>query len=130
MLFSMFFFFKQKTEYEMRISDWSSDVCSSDLAAGRQRHGLCAGVADQCRRARRQIRPRRADAHHGGPARGGRHRAGTGSTERDRKSVVEGKSVSERVNSGGRRIILKKKYTLTSEILTINIDNEPKTKQN
>src|SRR3546814_1018560 len=29
-----FFFFKQKTAYEMRISDWSSDVCSSDL-------GLC-----------------------------------------------------------------------------------------
>src|SRR3546814_20125925 len=30
-----FFFFKQKTAYEMRISDWSSDVCSSDLAACR-----------------------------------------------------------------------------------------------
>src|SRR3546814_1636866 len=30
-LFSLFFFFKQKTAYEMRISDWSSDVCSSDL---------------------------------------------------------------------------------------------------
>src|SRR3546814_1537997 len=29
----MFFFFKQKTAYEMRISDWSSDVCSSDLYA-------------------------------------------------------------------------------------------------
>src|SRR3546814_4117360 len=29
-----FFFFKQKTAYEMRISDWSSDVCSSDLPAG------------------------------------------------------------------------------------------------
>src|SRR3546814_2782045 len=27
-----FFFFKQKTAYEMRISDWSSDVCSSDLS--------------------------------------------------------------------------------------------------
>src|SRR3546814_2167986 len=32
----MFFFFKQKTAYEMRISDWSSDVCSSDL------HSNCA----------------------------------------------------------------------------------------
>src|SRR3546814_14191402 len=31
MLLSGFFFFKQKTAYEMRISDWSSDVCSSDL---------------------------------------------------------------------------------------------------
>src|SRR3546814_10889044 len=29
--FCVFFFFKQKTAYEMRISDWSSDVCSSDL---------------------------------------------------------------------------------------------------
>src|SRR3546814_10854610 len=31
-LLLLFFFFKQKTAYEMRISDWSSDVCSSDLA--------------------------------------------------------------------------------------------------
>src|SRR3546814_8673702 len=30
-LLVVFFFFKQKTAYEMRISDWSSDVCSSDL---------------------------------------------------------------------------------------------------
>src|SRR3546814_6391041 len=30
-LLYVFFFFKQKTAYEMRISDWSSDVCSSDL---------------------------------------------------------------------------------------------------
>src|SRR3546814_7751529 len=30
----LFFFFKQKTAYEMRISDWSSDVCSSDLQTG------------------------------------------------------------------------------------------------
>src|SRR3546814_4826614 len=30
----VFFFFKQKTAYEMRISDWSSDVCSSDLKDG------------------------------------------------------------------------------------------------
>src|SRR3546814_4210812 len=32
-MFFLFFFFKQKTAYEMRISDWSSDVCSSDLIA-------------------------------------------------------------------------------------------------
>src|SRR3546814_10315807 len=49
LLFVFFFFFKQKTAYEMRISDWSSDVCSSDLA-GNQFHHLhvlvhrCAGV--------------------------------------------------------------------------------------
>src|SRR3546814_1718479 len=33
MLLSSVFFFKQKTAYDMRISDWSSDVCSSDLQA-------------------------------------------------------------------------------------------------
>src|SRR3546814_9562206 len=33
MYVAVFFFFKQKTAYDMRISDWSSDVCSSDLAA-------------------------------------------------------------------------------------------------
>src|SRR3546814_2493765 len=32
-IFFCIFFFKQKTAYEMRISDWSSDVCSSDLGA-------------------------------------------------------------------------------------------------
>src|SRR3546814_21057 len=48
-----FFFFKQKTAYEMRISDWSSDVCSSDLVEGRtppqrQRRGQHLSVgADQ-----------------------------------------------------------------------------------
>src|SRR3546814_13886069 len=35
MLVMLFFFFKQKTAYEMRISDWSSDVCSSDLRANK-----------------------------------------------------------------------------------------------
>src|SRR3546814_6401283 len=34
----VFVFFKQKTAYEMRISDWSSDVCSSDLSTRRIRH--------------------------------------------------------------------------------------------
>src|SRR3546814_3516394 len=33
-MFAVFFFFKQKTAYEVRISDWSSDVCSSDLVDG------------------------------------------------------------------------------------------------
>src|SRR3546814_6851035 len=37
-MLALFVFFKQKTAYEMRISDWSSDVCSSDLAS--QVHGL------------------------------------------------------------------------------------------
>src|SRR3546814_2675917 len=58
-----FFFFKQKTAYEMRISDWSSDVCSSDLAVDARilqhmrpavlrqtRHHDAAGVAADARR--------------------------------------------------------------------------------
>src|SRR3546814_1762890 len=57
------FFFKQKTAYEMRISDWSSDVCSSDLASddatvvllddhhgGPRRHAV-----DEVRPARRRV---------------------------------------------------------------------------
>src|SRR3546814_2210423 len=39
----LFLFFKQKTAYEMRISDWSSDVCSSDLANGDILNNSCAG---------------------------------------------------------------------------------------
>src|SRR3546814_10427162 len=36
----LFFFFKQKTAYEMRISDWSSDVCSSDLGPVLDKHSV------------------------------------------------------------------------------------------
>src|SRR3546814_243320 len=36
----LFFFFKQKTAYEMRISDWSSDVCSSDLSAPKENSAI------------------------------------------------------------------------------------------
>src|SRR3546814_11593524 len=42
----MFFFFKQKTAYEMRISDWSSDVCSSDLKVPFQESRLGDGPAE------------------------------------------------------------------------------------
>src|SRR3546814_7524940 len=49
------FFFKQKTAYEMRISDWSSDVCSSDLSSppgpsrtGSRRWKMCAPRASTC----------------------------------------------------------------------------------
>src|SRR3546814_8410528 len=49
----VFFFFKQKTAYEMRISDWSSDVCSSDLraelpCATAARTTPCPGVPRRC----------------------------------------------------------------------------------
>src|SRR3546814_7198596 len=51
-----FFFFKQKTAYEMRISDWSSDVCSSDLLGDR---GLGRGI-DPVENARIGDAPERA----------------------------------------------------------------------
>src|SRR3546814_7607468 len=41
----VFFFFKQKTAYELRISDWSSDVCSSDLIRGKDPLAIKAAVA-------------------------------------------------------------------------------------
>src|SRR3546814_1886447 len=56
----MFFFFKQKTAYEMRISDWSSDVCSSDLSfrpaarARRAQRRAAAQSAPPGRRSRRR----------------------------------------------------------------------------
>src|SRR3546814_2662368 len=56
-----FFFFKQKTAYEMRISDWSSDVCSSDLGdrrgPGRRHH-----PHHQIGRRRPRLRERRRGA--------------------------------------------------------------------
>src|SRR3546814_15227466 len=49
MMVCFFFFFKQKTAYEMRISDWSSDVCSSDLPVDRRRL-VIARIAERERR--------------------------------------------------------------------------------
>src|SRR3546814_3383169 len=49
------FFFKQKTAYEMRISDWSSDVCSSDLA-GTHQLGITALATGEKQRQMRALR--------------------------------------------------------------------------
>src|SRR3546814_7812027 len=50
MIVRSFFFFKQKTAYEMRISDWSSDVCSSDLPWGRvEQVGSAHDIGDALR---------------------------------------------------------------------------------
>src|SRR3546814_2429900 len=58
-----FFFFKQKTAYEMRISDWSSDVCSSDLVVERMADVERAGDVGRRDhdRERLGIGPRRAE---------------------------------------------------------------------
>src|SRR3546814_8977569 len=47
-MFDVFFFFKQKTAYEMRISDWSSDVCSSDLSVPATRLAAAIEVLERC----------------------------------------------------------------------------------
>src|SRR3546814_2294296 len=51
-LIFVLFFFKQKTAYEMRISDWSSDVCSSDLAARQAGSGRVIAVVQPHRYSR------------------------------------------------------------------------------
>src|SRR3546814_1881186 len=69
----LFFFFKQKTAYEMRISDWSSDVCSSDLRHQRRTEGTLQDTVEHERfqrsrhaaQHRREREPRRPDQHHG-----------------------------------------------------------------
>src|SRR3546814_13259562 len=52
----LFFFFKQKTAYEMRISDWSSDVCSSDLPRRRPRPAVDVRARPRRRTARPALR--------------------------------------------------------------------------
>src|SRR3546814_17561760 len=91
----------------MRISDWSSDVCSSDLAIARWREK--AGI-------RKGPLFRRVETHFDGSVAAiGTERLHPNSITliyRDRKSVVSGKSVSVRVDLGGRRIIKKKRTTM------------------
>src|SRR3546814_16493200 len=156
-----FFFFKQKTAYEMRISDWSSDVCSSDLDRSRSRSPPDSSSRRGGRRplpSALEVRPARRSGHPSGrkpetaspatalppasspppprpadagaPTRRPPHplRPSVPSSDirpfgagriiaylagRDRKSVVEGKSVYVRVELGGGRILTKKKKTNT-----------------
>src|SRR3546814_18192833 len=103
-----FFFFKQKTAYEMRISDWSSDVCSSDLrivlhrrVRGDPRQGPDGFECRDPVGRGRQLRPISRPVL--------RHGVSMGTATIDRKSVVSGTSVSVRVDLGGRRIIKNKR---------------------
>src|SRR3546814_6345818 len=108
----LFVCFKQKTAYELRIVDWSSDVCSSELGPRRDRPNppglpLHGGAAHDGRGAGvaihdpRPLRGSHARVHGLGSAAAAHHG--------ERKSAVSGKSVSVRVALGGRRIIKKKK---------------------
>src|SRR3546814_16280318 len=91
----------------MRISDWSSDVCSSDLAAwvGEAVRRRGPGGVDHLCDPYAPDRPAAPSAGRRGPALGQPARGASGV---DRKSVVSGKSVSVRVDIGGGRIIKKK----------------------
>src|SRR3546814_18658743 len=96
----------------MRISDWRSDVCSSDLpVSSSQTRNSSPPIRDARSTTRRALRtatatPFRTSSPAWWPC--------TSLTflklSRDRKSVVQGKSVSVRVDLGGRRIIKKKKH--------------------
>src|SRR3546814_20378484 len=124
MSYSSCYFFKQKTAYEMRISDWSSDVCSSDLPdrgaeGARRRRGRAQGRG---RRGVRQ-RQRRDDLPRGIEARGGAL-----PVDLERKSVVKGNSVSVSVDIGGRRIMKSnnvQRQITNTEHQTHNIINNP-----
>src|SRR3546814_20889060 len=124
------------TAYEMRISDWSSDVCSSDLRPA----GGTAAPGEGAR-----LRPRgvpRAGADHLLPALVHRGRGGTrplvrdrnagrrdgaavsrvaADRHRDRKVVVQGTSASVGVTLGGRRSIKQTNQTITN-INNLSID--------
>src|SRR3546814_1536401 len=103
------FFFKQKTAYEMRISDWSSDVCSSDLpdAPGlvrlrMRRSGISVRSAVTCTMAAVDPSSRSSTTTISAGARSEERRVGKG--------------VSVRVDLGGRRNIKKKITIATSTI--------------
>src|SRR3546814_8936975 len=111
------FFFKQKTAYEMRISDWSSDVCSSDLSQEKD-DGEGSWIADKRRRNVRGAARRRRVEGEGGAnrqrqgrrlARSSRHRprgsdeGGTlrrGKGHRDRMPVGHEQERADRRDSG------------------------------
>src|SRR3546814_14992250 len=99
-----FFFFKQKTSYDRRISDWSSDVCSSDLFLLLLPMHVLDDDAVLI-----VIKVHRRAALSALPVLDGL--AGDqGAVSRDRKSVVQGKSVSVRVALGGRRTMKKQNH--------------------
>src|SRR3546814_11068171 len=112
----MFFFFKQKTAYEMRISDWSSDVCSSDLPDAELPRELDQRVAHMlhqehclgCRLEAVSLSRKQCDSEPLFEPLEQRAHGGLAHAEKDRKRVVEGKGVSVRVDLGGRQVIKKK----------------------
>src|SRR3546814_6873668 len=110
------FFCKQKTAYEMRISDWSSDVCSSDL--GQTAQPREAGQLGQVGRRIYGNTESMGVCHGSSPresgdrdvaAAGAASGIGSSSGNGDRKSVVQGKRGAVRLDPGGRRRVKTKK---------------------
>src|SRR3546814_17593568 len=103
----------------MRISDWRSDVCSSDLRwSFESPPGVTAfRIVTRMTSAIRQSRVNLMDSMDGSRQIG----AGWFGLALDRKSVVEGKSVSVRLDLGGLRIIKKKNSQLFSSYICYNI---------
>src|SRR3546814_14716772 len=107
----------------MRISDWSSDVCSSDLLLFVMLVGVPGLPPAHALMDRSDVLGAEFGQRRG---RNGQHHAGIpieaglqdldGHARRDRKSVVEGKSVSVRVDLGGRRILKKKTKQTIQEV--------------
>src|SRR3546814_19154557 len=87
----------------MRISDWSSDVCSSDLVAHRVEIGQDRGAITAARHRRFEPARQRFDRDKAIV-----ERKAADIVDPDRKSVVSGKSVSVRVDIGGRRTLTNK----------------------
>src|SRR3546814_15479227 len=120
------FVFKQKTAYEMRISDWSSDVCSSDLLDSITRLArayntvqptsgkvLTGGVdANALQKPKRFFGAARNVEEGGSLTIIATALIDTGSRMEDRTSVVSGTRVSVRVDLGGRRFLKKKKNNI------------------
>src|SRR3546814_12814637 len=118
----MFFVVKQKTAYEMRMSDWSSDVCSSDLLDIERQFSLDAmGVLtlpirhaiEKRRFEQAKLKAANDSLVIAAETRQAWYRAVAAQQAavyvgQDRKSGVSGKSVSVRVDLGGPRLLKKK----------------------
>src|SRR3546814_16470069 len=126
-VFMCFCFFKQKTAYEMRISDWSSDVCSSDLFEDPDTYRRLGDRLRQDNRGNAIFYLATAPRFFGPIverlAAAGLTAEGEGCF-RDRKSVVSGKSGYVRVDLGGGRSS-KKKKTNKTELHNITHTNSP-----
>src|SRR3546814_4656997 len=96
------FFFKQKTAYEMRISDWSSDVCSSDLGAPRDDDAAPGNLGKRRRHGLAEAERDDPSARGLPPGCGNQASKGGGSTRREKSGRLE-RSFIEGLRAIGRQ---------------------------